>query len=134
MLSWAATKGRLSKSAAAAELQGHVQTLESAISAIVGGSPTAPAKIQMAEAHMQGTASVLSSAIAAAAPSKSLPDGIGCPGGCPGGCAAGHPGFDPSRPLRRSAGASSKGRTAPEIANPTWSGMPVPAGTAGRVV
>lgn len=65
-----ATKGKLSKTAAAADLQGHVQTLEAAISAIVANSPTAPAKIQMAESHMVGTATVLSSAIAAAAPSK----------------------------------------------------------------
>ena len=48
-----------------ADLQGHVQTLEVAIQAILTKSPTAAAKIAMAEDHMAGTAAVLAKAIAA---------------------------------------------------------------------
>lgn len=65
-----ATKGKLSASAAAADLQGHVQTLEAAINAIVTKQPDAASKLAMAESHMAGTAAVLSSAIAAEFPSK----------------------------------------------------------------
>jgi hypothetical protein len=50
--------------AIAAELQGHIQTLEAAIQAIVTKSPTAAAKIQMAAAHMDGTADALAGGIA----------------------------------------------------------------------
>ena len=54
----------LPPSAVAADLQGHVTTLEAAIQAIVTKSPTAAAKISMAESHMAGTAAVLAKAIA----------------------------------------------------------------------
>jgi hypothetical protein len=50
--------------AVAADLQGHVTTLEDAIQAIVSKSPSAAAKISMAETHMAGTAAVLAKAIA----------------------------------------------------------------------
>ena len=55
----------LPASAVADDLQGHITTLEAAIQAIVSKSPTAAAKISMAEAHMAGTAAVLAKAIAA---------------------------------------------------------------------
>lgn len=48
-----------------ADLKGHVRTLEAAIQAILAKSPTAAAKISMAESHMAGTAQVLAKAIAA---------------------------------------------------------------------
>jgi len=51
--------------AVSADLQGHIQTLEAAIQAILTKSPTAAAKISMAEDHMAGTAAVLAKAIAA---------------------------------------------------------------------
>lgn len=51
--------------AVSADLAAHVQTLETAIKAILAKSPTAGAKISMAEAHMAGTATVLAKAIAA---------------------------------------------------------------------
>ena len=51
--------------AVAADLQGHITTLEDAIQAIVSKSPDAAAKISMAETHMAGTAAVLAKAIAA---------------------------------------------------------------------
>ena len=51
--------------AIAADLQGHVDTLEDAIKAIVTKDPSAAAKISMAETHMAGTAAVLAKAIAA---------------------------------------------------------------------
>ena len=51
--------------AVASDLQGHITTLEDAIQAIVSKSPTAAAKISMAETHMAGTAAVLAKAIAA---------------------------------------------------------------------
>jgi hypothetical protein len=50
--------------AVASDLQGHITTLEDAIQAIVSKSPTAAAKISMAETHMAGTAAVLAKAIA----------------------------------------------------------------------
>jgi hypothetical protein len=53
----------LPASAVSADLQGHVQTLEAAIKAIVAGKPDAAAKVAMAESHMAGTAAVLASAI-----------------------------------------------------------------------
>ena len=55
----------LPANAVAADLQGHITTLEDAIQAIVSKSPTAAAKISMAETHMGGTAAVLAKAIAA---------------------------------------------------------------------
>ena len=51
--------------AVASDLQGHITTLEDAIQAIVSKSPSAAAKISMAETHMAGTAAVLAKAIAA---------------------------------------------------------------------
>jgi hypothetical protein len=51
--------------AVAADLQGHITTLESAIQAIVTKDPGAGAKVAMAESHMAGTAAVLAKAIAA---------------------------------------------------------------------
>jgi hypothetical protein len=53
----------LPPSAVSADLQGHVTTLEAAIDAIVGKSPTAGAKVSMALDHMAGTAAVLASGI-----------------------------------------------------------------------
>jgi hypothetical protein len=55
----------LPASAVSADLQGHIQTLEAAIKAIVAGSPTAGSALSMAEDHMAGTAAVLAKAIAA---------------------------------------------------------------------
>jgi hypothetical protein len=55
----------LPATAVADDLQGHITTLEDAIQAIVTKSPTAAAKISMAETHMAGTAAVLAKAIAA---------------------------------------------------------------------
>ncbi len=60
----------LPASAVAVDLQGHVATLETAIDAIVAGSPTASQDIAMAEGHMAGTAAVLAQGIVASAPSK----------------------------------------------------------------
>ncbi len=54
---------KLPRSAVAADLRGHVSTLESAITAIVGKSATAGSMIQMAAAHMDGTAQVLAEGI-----------------------------------------------------------------------
>ena len=51
--------------AIAQDLQGHVDTLEAAIKAIVTKSPSAADKLSMAESHMAGTAAVLAKAIAA---------------------------------------------------------------------
>jgi hypothetical protein len=50
--------------AISSDLQGHVQTLEAAIQAVLSKSADAGDKIEMAESHMAGTAAVLSSAIA----------------------------------------------------------------------
>jgi hypothetical protein len=50
--------------AIAAELQGHIQTLESAIQAILTKSTDTGAKLQMAAMHMDGTAAALASGIA----------------------------------------------------------------------
>jgi hypothetical protein len=58
------TATQIPPSAIATELQGHIQTLESAIQAIVTKSSTAGAKIQMAAEHMDGTAQALASGIA----------------------------------------------------------------------
>src|SRR5580658_1892831 len=56
---------KLPQAAVAADLQGHVSTLEAAINAIVAKSPDAGMKIQMAGMHMDGTAQVLAGGIAA---------------------------------------------------------------------
>jgi hypothetical protein len=55
---------KLPASAVAADLQGHVSTLETAINAIVAKSPDAGQKIEMAAMHMNGTAQVLAKGIA----------------------------------------------------------------------
>jgi hypothetical protein len=54
----------LPATAVAADLQGHITTLETAIKAIVTKSPSAASAISMAETHMAGTAAVLAKAIA----------------------------------------------------------------------
>jgi hypothetical protein len=54
----------LPATAVAEDLQVHITTLEAAIQAIVSKSPSAAAKISMAETHMAGTAAVLAKAIA----------------------------------------------------------------------
>jgi hypothetical protein len=61
---------KLPKSAVAADLQGHVTTLETAINATVTGSPKAGADLLAAENHMAGTGAVLAQGIAASMPSK----------------------------------------------------------------
>ena len=61
---------KLPASAVAADLQGHVSTLETAINAIVAGNPDASADLLMAESHMAGTGAVLASGITASMPSK----------------------------------------------------------------
>jgi hypothetical protein len=63
--SFLGTATGLPADAVSADLQGHVQTLEAAIKAILTKSPSAAAKIAMAEEHMAGTAAVLAKAIAA---------------------------------------------------------------------
>jgi hypothetical protein len=60
---------KLPASAVAADLRGHVSTLETAINAIVAGSPKASTDLLMAENHMAGTAAVLAQGIAASMPS-----------------------------------------------------------------
>jgi hypothetical protein len=60
---------KLPAAAVAADLQGHVTTLETAINAIVAKSPSAGKDIEMAAMHMDGTAQVLAKGIAA---SKSI--------------------------------------------------------------
>ena len=55
----------LPAAAISADLQGHVQTLETAIRAIVTKSPSAASDLQMAAMHMDGTADVLAKGIAA---------------------------------------------------------------------
>ena len=57
---------KLPASAVAADLQGHVSTLETAINAIAGKSPSAGKDIEMAAMHMSGTAEVLAKGIASA--------------------------------------------------------------------
>jgi hypothetical protein len=59
---------KLPQPAVAADLQGHVSTLETAIEAIVAGSPSASTKLQAAEDHMAGTGAVLAQGIAASKP------------------------------------------------------------------
>ena len=55
---------KLPAAAVAADLQGHVSTLETAINAIVAKSPSAGKDIEMAAMHMSGTAEVLAKGIA----------------------------------------------------------------------
>jgi hypothetical protein len=54
----------LPAAAVSKDLQGHVETLEAAIQAIVSKSPSAGAKLEMAAAHLDGTAAVLAKGIA----------------------------------------------------------------------
>jgi hypothetical protein len=61
---------KLPASAVAADLKGHVSTLEAAISAIVAGKNSASTALLMAENHMAGTGAVLAQGIAASMPSK----------------------------------------------------------------
>ena len=61
---------KLPASAVAADLRGHISTLETAINAIVANSPAAGQDLSMAETHMAGTAAVLSGGIVASMPSK----------------------------------------------------------------
>jgi hypothetical protein len=56
---------KLPKAAVAADLKGHVSTLETAINAIVAKSPNAGKALEMAAMHMGGTAQVLAGGIAA---------------------------------------------------------------------
>ena len=55
---------KLPKAAVAADLKGHVTTLEAAINAIVAKSPDAGKAVEMAAMHMGGTAQVLAGGIA----------------------------------------------------------------------
>jgi len=61
---------KLPKAAVAADLQGHVSTLETAINAIVAGSTTASSSLLTAEDHMAGTGAVLAQGITTSMPSK----------------------------------------------------------------
>jgi hypothetical protein len=61
---------KLPKPAVEADLKGHVSTLETAINAILAGSPSASADLMAAENHMAGTAAALSQGIASSEPSK----------------------------------------------------------------
>lgn len=61
---------KLPAAAVASDLQGHVQTLETAIDDIVSGSPAEGSAVMMAEDHMAGTAAVLAKGIASSMPSK----------------------------------------------------------------
>ena len=54
---------KLPAAAVAADLQGHVSTLETAINAIVAKSPDAGKDLEMAAMHMNGTAQVLAQGI-----------------------------------------------------------------------
>jgi hypothetical protein len=60
---------KLPKSAVAADLQGHVATLETAINAMVAGSTSEGSALLMAENHMAGTAAVLAQGIVSSKPS-----------------------------------------------------------------
>src|SRR5579859_6268037 len=61
---------KLPKAAVAADLQGHVSTLETAINAIVAGSTSEGSALLMAENHMAGTGAVLAQGIVVSLPSK----------------------------------------------------------------
>lgn len=60
---------KLPTAAVAADLRGHVATLETAIDALVAGKASAGEALLMAESHMAGTAAVLSQGIVASDPS-----------------------------------------------------------------
>ena len=60
----------LPKAAVAADLQGHVSTLETAISTIVAGGTAEGSDLLMAENHMAGTGAVLAQGIVSSMPSK----------------------------------------------------------------
>src|SRR5579875_773809 len=60
---------KLPRPAVAADLQGHVSTLETAINAMVSGSSSEGAALLMAENHMAGTGAVLAQGIVASKPS-----------------------------------------------------------------
>ena len=61
---------KLPASAVAADLQGHVSTLETTINAMVAGSTSEGSDLLMAENHMAGTGAVLAQGIVASMPSK----------------------------------------------------------------
>jgi hypothetical protein len=61
---------KLPAAAVAADLKGHVATLETAIKAMVSGSPAEGSALLMAENHMAGTAAVLAQGIVSSMPSK----------------------------------------------------------------
>jgi hypothetical protein len=61
---------KLPKPAVAADLQGHVSTLETAINAILAGRTSEGSALLMAENHMAGTGAVLAQGIVASMPSK----------------------------------------------------------------
>jgi hypothetical protein len=61
---------KLPKAAVAADLQGHVSTLETAINAMVAGSSSEGSALLMAENHMAGTGAVLAAGIVSSMPSK----------------------------------------------------------------
>jgi hypothetical protein len=61
---------KLPASALAADLKGHVSTLETAIDLMVAGSPKSSAALAMAENHMAGTAAVLAKGIVSSMPAK----------------------------------------------------------------
>ena len=61
---------KLPASAVAADLQGHVATLETVINDIVAGTPNEGAALLMAENHMAGTAAVLAQGIVTSMPNK----------------------------------------------------------------
>ncbi len=61
---------KLPKSAVAADLKGHVTTLETAIKAILAGSTSEGSALLMAENHMAGTGAVLAQGIVTSMPSK----------------------------------------------------------------
>jgi hypothetical protein len=61
---------KLPAPALAADLKGHVSTLETAIDLMVAGSPRSSAALAMAENHMAGTAAVLAKGIVSSMPAK----------------------------------------------------------------
>ena len=81
---------KLPRPAVAADLQGHVSTLETAINAIVAKSPDASAALLAAENHMAGTGAVLAQGIAASMPAKFAAASEGR-----------HAGQSPAGPVRR---------------------------------
>jgi len=61
---------KLPASAVAADLQGHVSTLETVINDMVSGSKSEGSDLLMAESHMAGTGAVLAQGIVSSMPSK----------------------------------------------------------------